>query len=290
MFYRGRFAPTPSGPLHFGSLFAAVVSWLDAHHHNGEWLVRIDDLDPPREVPGAAHGILKTLERHGLMWDAPVTYQSNNADRYEANLALLAQQHRLFWCRCSRKTLKGTSVYPGYCRACQTPRDDSAIRLRVLTEQTTLEDRFQGMQTVNLAKEYGDVILKRRDGFFAYQLAVVSDDIEAGVTDVVRGIDLMPSTFWQQELYQLLNAPQPRYAHFAVLCDPNSRQKLSKQNLAPAIDDNLPEANLMAVFALLQMPITPDSCEQMLQQALSLYRPEQLIGKETMQVAQSGLN
>lgn len=288
--YRGRFAPTPSGPLHLGSLFAAVVSWLDARHHNGDWLVRIDDLDPPREAPGAATAILKTLERHGLHWDESVSYQSQHQQRYEARLATLAQQRHLFWCRCSRRELKGLPVYPGHCRSFQQPRAESAVRLRIGSAKSEFHDRFQGLQRANLADDYGDVIVKRRDGFYAYQLAVVSDDLDAGITDIVRGIDLMPSTFWQQELYRLLCAEAPRYAHFAVLHDPESEQKLSKQNLAPALQNHRAEDNLLAVFALLNLRVMPDTCEQMLQQARALYRPSDLIGKHSMHIAKSGLD
>lgn len=282
--YRGRFAPTPSGPLHFGSLFAAVVSYLDVRVNNGQWLVRIDDLDPPREQPGAADTILKTLETHGLHWDETVTYQSQQSERYQSRLAVLQQKERLFWCDCSRKQLKGFPVYPGTCRHHLQPRENSAVRLRVDQGKDEFQDLFQGTQHAQLADDYGDVILQRRDGLYAYQLAVVSDDIDAGISHIIRGIDLMPSTFWQRELYRQLGQPAPVYGHFAVLHAQDSDQKLSKQNLAPAVDDQTPEHNLQQVFQLLNLPVDPDNSVAMLQQAQTLYRRECLFGKQQMQV------
>lgn len=288
--YRGRFAPTPSGPLHFGSLFAAVVSYLDARSNGGAWLLRIDDLDPPREQPGAARAIMSSLEQHGLIWDETETYQSRQAGRYESRLQTLQQRGRLFWCTCSRKQLKGCTVYPGTCRMHQQPRVDSAVRLRVDQPEDFFIDQFQGRITARVAEQYGDVILKRRDHLYAYQLAVVSDDLDAGITHIVRGIDLMPSTFWQREVYRQLNVSPPHYAHFAVLHARQSDQKLSKQNLAPAINDQTVEKNLLEIFRLLELRIEPDTAERMLNQASKLYQPASLFGKRQVQVDGFQLN
>lgn len=280
--YRGRFAPTPSGPLHFGSLFAAVVSYLEAKQHNGQWLVRIDDIDPPREQAGASTGILHTLEAHGLHWDESVVYQSQQSALYEQRLEQLFQKNRLFWCDCSRKTLASHSVYPGTCRHFHQPRENCAIRVRVSSEHDHYHDQFQGLQQCNPKRECGDVILKRKDGLYAYQLAVAADDIESGISHVIRGIDLMPSSWWQRALYQLLGEPLPSYGHFAVVHANNSEQKLSKQNLACAISNSQKEENLQQVFQLLSIPVELDSCDRMLSQALSAYQPAKLEEKQIL--------
>ncbi|MEJ2042870.1 MAG: tRNA glutamyl-Q(34) synthetase GluQRS [Reinekea sp.] len=282
--YRGRFAPTPTGLLHFGSLFAAVVSYLDARSVNGQWLVRIEDIDPPREQPGAASAILKTLESHGLYWDEEVNYQSQNTERYLENLAALASQDRLFWCHCSRKQLAGFSVYPGFCRQNKTPRHDSAARLRIITGSDSFVDKFQGLQTANLSSQYGDVVLQRRDQLFSYQLAVVSDDIASNITNVVRGIDLLGSTYWQRELYRAFDTPYVNYGHFPVLHSNHADQKLSKQNLAPAVDDTQAIDNLKTVFTLLGLEIDTDRIDLMLSQAIQLWQPDKLTGKDKILV------
>ncbi|WP_370592139.1 tRNA glutamyl-Q(34) synthetase GluQRS [Reinekea sp. G2M2-21] len=280
--YRGRFAPTPSGPLHFGSLFAAVVSFLDARAAEGHWLVRIEDIDPPREQPGAATSILSTLEKHGLFWDESVTYQSQNSERYQSYLTKLTELERLFWCTCSRKDLAGHKLYPGHCRHRLQPVANSAIRLRIDRDDDRFNDLFQGMQHSRPRDELGDVILRRRDNLFAYQLAVVCDDIEQNVTHVIRGIDLLESTYWQRELYRVLNAQPPTYGHFAVIHSTGSEQKLSKQNLAPAVDDTQPQQNLQQVFRLLNIHVERDAPEAMLQQAIKQWRRPILIDKQIL--------
>lgn len=268
--YRGRFAPSPTGPLHLGSLLAAVVSYLEARSQGGEWLVRVEDIDPPREQPGAADAILSSLETHGLAWDGPVVYQSTRQEAYEKALDELEQAGHLFWCRCSRKMLRGKSVYPGTCREFTEQRPDAAARFRVPEGRQGFEDLFQGRQSCSLATDYGDVIVRRRDGLFAYMLAVVVDDRDQGITDVIRGTDLLSSTFWQIALQEALNAEKPRYGHFPVIVAGNG-QKLSKQNQAPALDDKRATENLRQIFNYLKLPIEPGPPAIMLEQAIATW-------------------
>lgn len=276
--YRGRFAPSPTGPLHLGSLVAALVSYLDARQRGGVWLVRIEDLDPPREQPGAADAILRSLEAHGLHWDESLRYQSQRSDAYEAALAQLAEADQLFWCRCSRKQLADHRLYPGTCRACRQPRKDAAIRWQVPDSIERFNDRYQGEQSVDLARQLGDVVLRRRDGPFAYQLAVSVDDLDQGITEVVRGIDLLDSTPWQRALLRSLGATPPDYAHFPVLIGDNG-QKLSKQNQAPALDDKRAAHNLQQAFGYLGLAIEPDQPQSMLAQAQSSWPQMHLQGR-----------
>lgn len=280
--YCGRFAPTPSGPLHFGSLFAAVISYLDAKAHQGRWQIRVEDIDPPREQPGAADHILSTLEGFGLYWDGPITYQSQQSARYETALFDLQRQGRLFWCNCSRKQLKGFAIYPGTCRAIVKPRTNSAIRFLTQLENDQFDDAFQGLQRGNIRGDYGDVILKRRDQLYAYQLAVVCDDIAEKVTHVIRGIDLMTSTFWQRELYRALGHEPPSYGHFAVVHEHGSTQKLSKQNLAKPIDAAKAPDQLHSVFKLIGLTIEQDVPSAMLTEAGRLYKRALLEQKQIL--------
>ncbi|MHA7880410.1 MAG: tRNA glutamyl-Q(34) synthetase GluQRS [Saccharospirillum sp.] len=279
--YRGRFAPTPSGELHLGSLLAAVISYLEARRNQGQWLVRMEDLDPPREQRGAADAILRCLEAHGLYWDESVLYQSRRYPAYEAALEQLHEQGVLFWCQCSRKQLRGHRVYPGTCRAFHQPRPDSAIRLRITDYHDGFIDGFQGEQSACPAGDFGDVVLRRRDGFYAYQLAVVVDDHEQGITDVVRGIDLLHASYWQQALYRQLGQSPPRWLHFPVLVGGDG-EKLSKQHRAAAIALTPPQENLMHVFSLLQLTVEAASPEQMLAQALAQWHPERLRNRQTL--------
>ncbi len=235
--YIGRFAPSPTGPLHFGSLLAALASYLDARAAGGRWLVRMEDLDPPREMPGAADGILRTLEAYGLGWDGEVIYQSRRQAAYEAALAQLASQGDIFWCRCSRTEiarLSPTGLYPGTCRAHGSARPDAAIRLKVDQADIQFEDRVFGAQQEALARSVGDFVLKRRDGLYAYQLAVVVDDAEQGVSEVVRGADLLDNTARQIFLQQCLGLSTPRYAHLPLAVNAQG-EKLSKQTFALAL-------------------------------------------------------
>ncbi|PVZ72626.1 tRNA glutamyl-Q(34) synthetase GluQRS [Pelagibaculum spongiae] len=245
--YIGRFAPTPSGPLHFGSLVAALGSWLQAKSQQGQWLVRIEDIDPPREAVGAAGVILQTLEDFGLHWDGSVSYQSQNQQRYLNRLQQLAAKDLLYLCQCTRKQLSGQHPYPGYCREriCRNPqqqtlaldsKQSTACSLRMCVSQQKIEfnDAVQGHQVWDGA-QLGDFIIRRKDLLWSYQLAVVSDDIAEGITEVVRGLDLLDSTPWQIHLYQQLEVAAPKWAHLPLVLG-NDGKKLSKQNLAPAIN------------------------------------------------------
>lgn len=241
--YRGRFAPSPTGPLHMGSLVAAVGSYLDARSVGGEWLVRIEDLDPPREVPGAAADILRTLEGFGFEWDGEIVYQSRRGDLYRAALDALVGAGKAYPCGCTRREIADSSIrgvdgpiYPGTCRNGLPPgRAARAIRLRVQDVEVHFTDRVAGFQRQNLAESVGDFVLLRADGYFAYQLAVVIDDAEQGITDVVRGADLLDSTPRQIHVANCLGLAAVRYAHLPVVLNA-AGEKLSKQTLAPALD------------------------------------------------------
>lgn len=260
--YCGRFAPSPTGPLHFGSLIAAVGSYLEARKHGGTWLIRMEDLDPPREMPGAAGLILKTLERHGFEWDGEVVYQSRRAPAYEAALDALEQRGLLYPCACTRKEIADSAihgiegpVYPGTCRAGLAPgKIERARRVRVDDREIAFDDALQGRIAQHLARDIGDFVLKRADGHYAYQLAVVVDDAAQGVTHIVRGADLLDSTPRQIYLQQLLGLPQPRYAHLPVAAN-SAGEKLSKQTRAsPLAPDNPAPALWQALQFLGQNP------------------------------------
>ncbi|MFN7924146.1 MAG: tRNA glutamyl-Q(34) synthetase GluQRS [Bryobacteraceae bacterium] len=232
--YRGRFAPSPTGPLHFGSLVAAVGSYLDAKSHGGEWLVRMEDLDKPREAPGAADAILRCLERMGFEWDGAVMYQSYRTDAYREALERLVRAGAAFACSCSRRD--AGDVYPGTCRA-GAKGEARSWRFRVGNEPVAFTDRVQGRFEQSLETGVGDFVLLRADGIFAYQLAVVVDDAEQGITDVVRGADLLDSTPRQIALAKSLGVATPEYLHLPLVLGPDG-QKLSKQTLAPAVEES----------------------------------------------------
>lgn len=236
--YRGRFAPSPTGPLHFGSLIAATASYLQARHQEGEWWVRIEDIDPPREMVGASDSILRTLEMFGFAWDGPVHYQSQRHTLYEAALEQLRQFDLVYPCACSRKDIAAMNpqgIYPGTCRKGLGPTQQvRAWRLRVTEQPIEYIDKIQGKQHTDLAGEVGDFILFRADGLYAYQLATAIDDAEQGMTEVVRGADLLDSTPRQRFIQQALGFTSPDYAHHPVVIGDNG-VKLSKQNLAPAL-------------------------------------------------------
>src|SRR6266705_4737127 len=237
--YRGRFAPSPTGPLHFGSLVAAVGSRLDAGTRGGKWFVRMEDLDPPREAPGAARAILRTLEAYGFEWDGKVVFQSRRGAAYSEALARLEREQAVFRCACTRReisdsalSLAGEPIYPGTCRGGLAPgRAARAVRVRVDNGVIAFDDALQGKIEQNLAREVGDFVVRRADGLFAYQLSVVVDDFEQGITDVVRGADLLASTPRQIHLQHLLGCATPRYLHLPVAINRNG-EKLSKQTLA----------------------------------------------------------
>jgi glutamyl-Q tRNA(Asp) synthetase len=249
--YRGRFAPSPTGPLHAGSLLAALGSFLQARSQGGEWWLRIENIDPPREAPGATAAILRSLEAHGLHWDGEVRYQKDRESRYAEALQQLIASGRLYGCVCTRRDLAaaraatGHPRYPGTCRGRPARMAaDQALRLDTRDASIRFDDAIQGLQSSQLEQAGGDFVLRRRDGLFSYQLAVALDDAEQGITEVVRGSDLLDSTPRQIYVQQLLQLPSPRYAHLPVLIDPGSGQKLSKQNRAPALDDSAVVANL----------------------------------------------
>ena len=255
---RGRFAPSPTGPLHFGSLVAAMASYLDARARGGEWLLRIEDLDTPRNVPAAAEGILRTLEGLGFEWDGPVVYQSRRVALYREALASLSEGGRLFACACSRREIADSALvpdvvrrYPGTCRKGLPPgRGPRAYRVLVEPGIVCFDDALQGRVCQDVAQEVGDFVLSRADGLFAYQLAVVVDDADQGVTDVVRGADLIDSTPRQIYLQRLLGVPTPRYLHVPAAVNA-AGEKLSKQTLARALDDRRPQSTLCAALRFL---------------------------------------
>ncbi|TIH07122.1 tRNA glutamyl-Q(34) synthetase GluQRS [Pseudomonas leptonychotis] len=233
--YIGRFAPTPSGYLHFGSLVAALASYLDARAVNGRWLLRMEDLDPPREVAGAQAAILRTLECYGLEWDGELVRQSTRHGEYAALVERLLSQGLAYACTCSRKQLAGSQgIYPGTCRNAGHGFADAAIRLRVPELNYHFVDRVQGDYRQHLGREGGDFVIRRRDGLYAYQLAVVLDDAWQGVTDVVRGADLLDSTPRQLYLQELLGLPQPRYLHVPLITQPDGH-KLGKSYRSPPL-------------------------------------------------------
>lgn len=264
--YIGRFAPSPTGPLHFGSLVAALGSYLDARHHGGQWLLRIEDLDPPREIAGAADQIIASLRLHGLHWDGPVTWQSQRLNAYSKALQELVDADWCFYCECSRSQLVGHPIYPGRCRKLQLAAAGRACRIIVGKAYSEFTDHVLGHQGQHLDREPGDFVLLRRDGLYAYQLAVVVDDAAQGITHIVRGADLLDSTPRQLYLQQRLQLPQPQYAHLPVATNAQG-QKLSKQNLAPALDGAMATDNLRAALAFLGQAPPPDGLRQ----------PEQLL-------------
>ncbi len=255
--YRGRFAPTPSGPLHFGSLVAALGSYLEARSHGGEWLLRIEDVDPPRVVAGAADAILRTLEAFGFEWDGPVVHQSRRLAAYRDALEHLIREGWVYPCTCSRKQITAAArrgvdgpVYPGHCRARRLGHGPAALRLRVPAARIVFDDALQGRVACDVAAECGDFVLQRADGVYTYQLAVVVDDAAQGITHVVRGADLLASTPRQIILQGLLGLPTPRYLHLPVVLDARG-DKLSKQTLAQPIDPRTPLPALIAAWSFL---------------------------------------
>lgn len=236
--YIGRFAPTPSGYLHFGSLVAALASYLDARSVNGRWLLRMEDLDPPREEPGAQAAILKALESYGFEWDGEMIRQSERHDAYAQVLDRLFNQGLAYACTCSRKQLEPYhGIYPGLCRNAGHPRHNAAIRIRVPELEYRFTDRVQGEFRQHLGREVGDFVIRRRDGLYAYQLAVVLDDAWQGVTDIVRGADLLDSTPRQLYLQELLGLPQPRYLHVPLITQPDGN-KLGKSYRSPPLPED----------------------------------------------------
>ena len=294
--YIGRFAPSPTGRLHIGSLLTAVATYLDARQHDGTWLVRMEDLDPPREMVGAASDILHTLEAFSLYWDGEVMYQHQRHDAYQAALETLQAADEVYPCYCSRKDIAALNpvqgvdgwVYPKICaeplaqseQAYRPHRDDKtpAWRVRVPDAVYGFDDAIVGHYQQNLAQEVGDFVLKRADGWWAYQLAVVVDDAEQGMSHVVRGQDLLVSTPRQLYLQQLLGLPQPYYAHLPLLTNALG-QKWSKQTQAPALDVKHRVALLNQVLDILGLPKRPAhemTCAELLAWAVPLWAIEKV--------------
>ncbi len=287
--YRGRFAPSPTGPLHMGSLIAALGSYLDAKQHGGSWLIRMEDLDTPRCMPGAADEILRTLEKLGLCSDECVLYQSTRTRLYAAALEKLKDKKLLYPCGCTRREIADSAlqglegpVYPGTCRnGIPEGREPRAWRIRTCDESTAFIDTLQGAVSQNLQREIGDFVLKRADGLYAYQLAVVVDDADQGITDVVRGADLLNSTARQIYLQRMLNLATPRYLHLPVLVNEEG-EKLSKQTRAPAVDLRNPSASLTEALRLLRQhppaELRLEKTETILNWAVQNWQPQALSG------------
>ena len=281
MTYHGRFAPSPTGPLHFGSLVAAVASWLDARAVGGRWSVRIEDVDAPRSVPGAADAILRALEACGLEWDGEVVRQGDRAALYARALGRLRERGLAYRCRCSRREIADSAlrgiegaVYPGTCRGLRIPAGESAAeRFRVAPGVVAFDDRVQGRVAQDVAREVGDFIVRRRDGLYAYQLAVVVDDAEQGMTDVVRGADLLASTPRQVLLQRALDLATPRYLHFPVAVDAHG-EKLSKRHASPPLDAAGAPAAIARALAFLGQPAVPGGpAREMLARAAAGWDP-----------------
>ncbi len=263
--YVGRFAPSPTGPLHFGSVVAALASYLDARHANGRWLVRMEDVDETRSRPGAADTILSQLDRLSLHWDGDVVVQSRRKDLYEAALSQLHAAEQIYGCNCSRREVADSDVtgvdgpvYQGTCRDLKRSGPGLAWRVRTDDRDISFHDAIQGFRSQNLAREVGDFVLKRRDGLHAYQLAVVVDDSAQGITHIVRGADLLASTPRQIHLQQRLAAATCEYSHVPVAVNQDG-QKLSKQTLAPSIDPSRGVDLLNDCLRFLGQPVWPAS-------------------------------
>lgn len=257
--YRGRFAPTPSGPLHFGSLVAALASYLDARSHQGEWLVRIEDVDPPRAVAGSAAAILHALERHGFEWDGEVLYQGGRLEVYLEALGRLMDAGRVYSCTCTRKQIAESGVmgvdgpvYPRSCRG-RSHVEVGALRFALDPQRVVFQDALLGWVACDVDAECGDFVLRRADGVFSYQLAVVVDDAAQGISHVVRGADLLASTPRQIVLQQALGYATPLYMHVPVVLD-GQGCKLSKQTLAAPLDDQAPLSALRQAGRFLGLP------------------------------------
>jgi glutamyl-Q tRNA(Asp) synthetase len=285
--YIGRFAPSPTGPLHFGSLVAATASYLQARSRNGRWLLRIEDIDPPRAQPGASDAIRKALERYAFEWHSDIIFQSTCQKAHEEALQTLLGHGHAYACGCSRRALADVArgpmgtIYPGTCRdGCDAP--ETAIRIRTTDSPISFVDGLQGLQTQKLESESGDFVIRRRDGLIAYHLAVVVNDALEGITEVVRGVDLMDSTPRQIWLQTLLGFPTPDYLHIPVITHPNG-DKLSKLTGARAVPlDDAERALFGALIALRQQPpawLRNASLAEIWQWGLANWRIEALQGK-----------
>ena len=274
--YSGRFAPSPTGPLHFGSLITAVASYCDARAHQGRWVVRIEDTDIPRIYPGSEAHILRSIDAFQFEPDAEIIFQKDRLDLYESVLEQLHAQGWVYACQCTRKMLGSNHIYQGTCRDLGLALKDQAIRVKVDAQEICFTDRLQGTHCSNLSQDLGDFVLKRRDGIINYQLAVVVDDYLQGMTHVVRGADLLDNTERQIWLGQLLDYPKLEYMHLPLAMN-DQGQKLSKQNMAQALDLNqAPQLLQQALQALHQAPVDLDAPRIMLQQAIAQWDIEQI--------------
>ena len=266
--YRGRFAPSPTGPLHFGSLITAIASYCEAKSQQGEWIVRIEDTDLPRIYPGSKDHILKCLDAFALQSDHEIIFQKDRLDLYQSILEQLHQQGWVYACQCTRKMLGSNHIYQGTCQQLNLPFEQQAIRLKVSDELICFDDLLQGQHCSNLKDDLGDFVLKRRDGIINYQLAVVVDDHLQGINHVVRGSDLLDNTERQIWLGRVLNYPEMTYMHLPLAMNDRG-DKLSKQNHAQALDlEQAPELLLAALKALGQYSVDIDTPERMLAQAV----------------------
>ncbi|WP_455597508.1 tRNA glutamyl-Q(34) synthetase GluQRS [Acinetobacter pecorum] len=276
MAYVGRFAPSPTGPLHFGSLITAIASYCDAKANHGKWLVRIEDTDIPRIYPGSEEHILRAVDAFQLEPDAEIIFQKDRLDIYEDVIQQLRQQGLVYACQCTRKMLGSNHIYQDTCRNLGLAFEHQAIRLKVEDVEICFEDRLQGRHCSELKKDLGDFVLKRRDGIINYQLAVVVDDYLQGMTHVVRGADLLDNTERQIYLGQLLGYPRLSYMHLPLAMN-DQGQKLSKQNLAQALDlTQAPQLLKQALQALHQAEVDLDAPQRMLQQAVAQWDIERI--------------
>lgn len=291
--YRGRFAPSPTGALHFGSLIAAVGSYLEAKSHNGEWLVRIENLDKPREIPAASHEIFRALEILGMEWDHEVIYQDQRKDTYENILTILNKRGLTYSCTCTRKEIADSSItgisgqiYAGTCRNNVQNKDrPGAVRIKTDNNIIEFEDSLHGLISQRLESETGDFILRRSDGIYAYQLAVVADDATQGITNVVRGADLLDSTPRQIYLQKLLGYSTPTYMHLPVAVN-NQGEKLSKQTKAALLDISNPVKQLVEAVNFLgqESPIEllGSNVSSFWKWAIENWHPEKIHKKRTL--------
>lgn len=278
--YIGRFAPSPSGELHFGSLIAALGSYLQARAQNGIWRVRIEDIDPPREVPGAASTILRQLEHYGLHWDGEVLWQSQRHEAYRERLAWLHEQGHCYYCTCTRARIHAVGgVYDGHCRDLRLGANDAALRLRQTRPVLAFYDRLRGTLVADEALAREDFIIHRRDGLFAYNLAVVVDDHFQGVSEIVRGADLIEPTVRQISLYQHFGWQAPDYVHLPLAVNAQGN-KLSKQNHAPALPEGDPRPEIMRALMFLNQDIEQEwralSIEDLLKNAVANWDPQKI--------------
>ena len=288
----GRFAPSPTGPLHLGSLLAAVGSYLDARAAGVRWLVRIEDLDTPRVFPGCADQQLRTLEAFGFEWDGEVLYQSTRREAYREAMAELAAAGRTFRCSCSRKDLAAgdeeSQAYPGTCRNGPTRAGATSLRFRVGDAPIHFDDLFLGAQTLS---GFGDVVIERRDGLATYQLAVVVDDAFQSVTRVVRGADLLASTPWQLELRQALGLPRPIYGHLPLVTEPDGSKLAKSRRSLPLELTAVPQALISTLTYLSQDPppgLAHSSIKDVWKWALEHWNPQALVGKEVARLSANG--